>query len=112
MKKLILMVTLVTSVASFNANALQAIAGTYIVGTIAGLSLGVSSTIYGPDCVLGQAHCKEAVQILADSQEYMQSGEMSALLAEKVKQVQADNKMASEEDAVDALNQVSLELLK
>ena len=74
------------------------------------LGLGTSSS--GADCMLGQARCKAAVQILDDSQEFFQNGNMSLLLSEKVKQLQELNESLSEEQAVDELVAMSLEILK
>jgi hypothetical protein len=111
MKKLMIMLTLTTSLASFSASALEAIAGTYLVGTAAMASLGVTSSVKGLDCTLGQGACKEATQVLADTQDYLQSGELSAFLAEKIKFIQVEDKSVSEQEALDALNAASLKIL-
>ena len=96
---------------AFSASALEAIAGTYLVGTAAMASLGVTSSVKGLDCTLGQGACKEAAQVVADTQDYLQSGELSAFLAEKIKFIQVEDKSVSEQEALDALNAASLEIL-
>lgn len=45
---------------------------------------------------------KEALQVIKEGQEYLQSGEMSILIAQKVEQLQEEQEM-SDDEAVDSL---------
>lgn len=111
MKKFIVMMTLATALTS-NAYALQAIAVTYGAASLAGTSLGVSSSVNGVDCTIGQGGCKEAIQIIEDSQGYMQTGELSLFLAQKVRDAQSADSSLSQDEALDLLNDQALEILK
>ncbi|MBC7713416.1 MAG: hypothetical protein H7177_08755 [Rhizobacter sp.] len=112
MKKLMIMITLGTTLASFNANALQAIAASYAVASLAMTSLGVTSSVKGLDCTLGQGACKEAAQVIEDTQNYQQSGQLSAFLSQKIKDIQSLDSSVSDEEALDALTSVSAQMLK
>jgi hypothetical protein len=56
---------------------------------------------FGDDC-----H-KEAVQLLQDAQDYTQLGTMSALLSQKVKDIQESAPDVSDEEAIDLLVEAS-----
>lgn len=100
MKKLMLAVALTATVSQ--AHALQAIAGTYISGSLGASTIG-GMTTSGKECEI--IVCKEALQVLNDGQNYIQSGKMSAFLAEKIKNIQSVNVELSDEEALDALIQ-------
>jgi hypothetical protein len=114
MKNLAVLFTLACSLVSFSANSLEVTKEIVIMpfASLAGTTLGFASTSNGVDCTLGQGGCKLAMQVVADSQEYFQSGTLSAFLSEKIKNIQAQDKSASDEEALDALISVSLEILK
>lgn len=103
MKKLMVLAAVAMSVTTFSAQAAEAITGAYAVMSVTGSSVGISSSIYGPDCMLGQGACKAAVQVLEDSQKYMQSGEVTAYLSQKIKEVQDLDSSLSADEALDAL---------
>jgi hypothetical protein len=112
MKKLMVMVSLITSITAMNANALEAVGAIYGLSS-AGLStLGTLSSIYGPDCVIGQGSCKEAVQVLEDAQAYLQSGKVSTFLGQKIKEVQNIDSTLSSEEAIDVLTSTATAVLK
>lgn len=94
---------LIMSVTTSQAQAAQAITGIYGVMSVSLTGVGISSSIYGPDCVIGQGPCKAAVQVLEDSQKYMQSGEVTAYLSQKIKEVQESDSSLSADEALDAL---------
>ena len=60
------------------------------------------STIISKGSTSGGFAEKQAALVLNDSQEYFQSGRLSAFLAQKVSEVQAESELSVEE-AVDAL---------
>lgn len=98
MKKLMLALALTATMSQ--AHAWQAIAGTYLFASTGASTIG-GMTTSGRECEI--IVCKEASQVLEDSQGYIQSGEMSAFLAGKVKNVQAVYTEMSEAEALDAL---------
>jgi hypothetical protein len=51
----------------------------------------------------GAFNAKQAALVLNDTQEFIQSGKMSAFLGQKIKDAQALNEGASQEDALDML---------
>lgn len=55
---------------------------------------------------------KQAAMVLNDSQEFIQSGKMSAFLGQKIKDAQAVNAGASAEEALDMLINEAESLLK
>lgn len=107
MKKLMLALALTATVSQ--AHAWQAIAGTYISGSLGASTIG-GMTTSGKECEI--IVCKEAAQVLDDSQNYIQSGEMSAFLSGKIKNVQAIHTEMSDEEALDALIQDAELILK
>jgi hypothetical protein len=98
MKKIMMIITVAVSLCSFSANAMSS----------AYYSM-MSSYMQG--CKQNRT-CKEAVRVIEDTNAYLQSGEMSALLTEKVKEVQETNNLLSEQDALDDLISISLEVIK
>lgn len=107
MKKLMLALALTATVSQ--AHAWQAIAGTYIFASLGASTIG-GMTTSGKECEI--IVCKEATQVLEDSQNYIQSGEMSAFLSGKVRDVQAAYSEMSEGEALDALIQDAELILK
>lgn len=112
MKKLFITLSVLSALTSFNANALEAIGVTYGVMSVSASVVGTLSTIYGPDCLLGQGSCKEAVQVIADAQDYIQSGKISSFLGQKIKEVQASDTSLSAEEVLDVLTASAAEVLK
>lgn len=51
----------------------------------------------------GAFNAKQAALVLNDTQEFMQSGNLSAFLGQKIKDAQALNEGTSQEDALDML---------
>jgi hypothetical protein len=98
MKKAIMIITTAVSLSSFSANAMSS----------AYFSM-MSSYVQG--CKDNRT-CKVAVRIIEDANDYIQTGIMSALLAEKVKEIQETNKLLSEQDALDDLISISLDVIK
>lgn len=98
MKKLMLALALTATVSQ--AHALQAIAGTYLFASLGASTIG-GMTTSGKECEI--IVCKEATQVLEDGQSYIQSGEMSAFLSGKVRDVQAVYTEMSDGEALDAL---------
>lgn len=98
MKKFMTLIVLVVSFYSYSASA---------------ISLGYFSMMssYVSDCKLHD-HCKEAVRIVDDSDDYFQTGYMSEFLLEKVKATQSINLSFSEMDALDEVIANSLEVIK
>jgi hypothetical protein len=103
MKKLVVMLTLATSLTSINANALEVITAGYVALTASAGVWGTSSSIYGVDCAVGQARCKEAVQVLKDTQEFVQSGKVSVMLSKKILDTQAQDQSLSADEALDVI---------
>jgi hypothetical protein len=112
MKKLFITLSVLTALTSFNANALEAIGVIYGVSSVSASVVGTLSTIYGPDCVVGQGPCKEAVQVIADAQDYMQSGKVSTFLGQKIKEIQTSDSSLSAEEALDVLTASAAVFLK
>jgi predicted S18 family serine protease len=77
------------------------------------MSSGYASimTSYAADCQ-GDHRCKESIRVIEDANDYFQTGNMSALLAEKVKEAQLINNSLSEMDALDELLTSSQEIVK
>lgn len=90
MKKTLLLATILSTVISFQANALT------IVGSYAATTLAYGS-IYS-----SEQH-KELAQIYADGQEFLMNGEMSLLLQEVVHNTQSAHPELSEYEIVDRL---------
>ncbi|MFA6237689.1 MAG: hypothetical protein WC635_10215 [Bacteriovorax sp.] len=59
----------------------------------------------------GDVH-KEANQVINDSQELIQSGKMSAFLAQKIQEIRSLDSTVSDSEALDALISVSEMILK
>lgn len=113
MKKLFIMMTLMTSISSFNAGAGEVVGmvlggGTVLVSAVASTS-GVLTSL-GLECNF--MVCKEANQVIEDTQIYSQTGELSVFLNQKIKDVQTLNNEFSEEEALDLLVSNSLAILK
>lgn len=94
MKKIIAIVTLLISLSAFPS-------------AITGWTLYLSMTTTYPN-----AFDKEAAQIINDSQELMQTGNITAFLLEKIRIVQAKDSSLSDSEALDILLSVSSEVLK
>ncbi|MEA9355879.1 hypothetical protein SHI21_06695 [Bacteriovorax sp. PP10] len=100
MKKLAIMCALMTTTISFQANALEAIAGTYISASL-GLSTIGGMTSSGKECQI--MVCKRSEQIVLDAQDYYASGKMSEFLATSVKELKETAGDISDDEAVDIL---------
>jgi len=104
MKKLAITLAVLTSLTSYQAKAVETVAVTNIV-TYVGLSLGfatvVGLTSSGEACEI--MSCKdEAKQVVEDSYEYFVTGEMSALITQKVETLKTSQDI-SDVEAVDFL---------
>lgn len=115
MKTLIVMLTLATSLSSFSVNANEAVADVllspirlilapFAISTTGGM------TTSGKECEL--MVCKEAGQIVEDTQNYLQSGELTVYLSQKIKDVQSTDESLSEVEALEVLVTNSVEILK
>jgi hypothetical protein len=115
MKMLIIMVTLVTSLTSFTASAnevsskvtmlpIASILGPFISSYYAGL------TTSGKECDV--MVCKEANQVVQDTLGYLQNGELSVYLNQKIKDIQSLDSSLSEVEALEILVSRSVEILK
>lgn len=100
MKKFTIMLALTTSLISANANALEGVLTYFAVG----IPLVSTSMAFG-----WTSHKEEAQLIIADAQEYSQSGKLSAFLAQRVQDVMAANNALSIEEAIDVLTEIALE---
>lgn len=103
MKKIMLMITMISTLAFNNANAGEAVVGL-------GIGTGIALTFwYGGPALATTTYnscrsCrKEALQIVEDAQNYVQSGELSLFLGQKIKDVQTTNESLSNEEALDSL---------
>lgn len=99
MKKFIAFATLALSVNAFSASFI----GTTLLPTQL-LAISSVATSGNPQ--------KEAAQVINDSQEYIQSGNITAFLAQKISDIQAQDSSVSESESVDALISVSEQILK
>lgn len=104
MKKLALTLAVLTSMTTYQAQAIETVAVTNIV-TYVGLSLGfatvVGLTSSGEACEI--MSCKdEAEKVAMDSYEYFATGEMSAFIAQKIETIKTTQDM-SDDEAVDFL---------
>lgn len=99
MKKFIAAATLLLSLNTFAAS----FVGTTLLPT---QSLALSSV-----SISGNAQ-KEAAQVINDSQDLIQSGNMTAFLSQKIRDIQAQDSSVSDQEALDALISVSEQILK
>lgn len=99
MKALIAVLTLAVSA---NVFAYSVVDSTQLVSVSPILSVMTSS---------GGLEDKQAAVVLNDAQEYLQSGNMSSFLSQKIKEVQDLNAGASEADAVDMLVDAANDIL-
>lgn len=106
MRKVIIALAIATSLTSFYANALE-VAGIATVGS----SLIGSTTLRDFICEM-DGDCKEALQVVQDTQDYNQTGILSAFLEQKIQETKASNKNLSDEDALDAVVTSALAQLK
>lgn len=115
MKALIIMLTLTTAL-SFTANAnematdvtlspIRLILAPFVISTTGGM------TTSGKECEV-IVPCKEAGQIVEDTQNYLQSGELTVYLSQKIKDVQSTDESLSEVEALEVLVTKSVEILK
>lgn len=100
MKKLAVLLALTTSTISFQASALEALATTYVSGSLGITTMG-GMTSSGKECQV--VVCKRSEQIILDAQDYYVSGKMSELLATEVKELKAGAGNISDDEAVDIL---------
>lgn len=110
MKNTLVLLALTTSILSVNTHASQAIMATEVLGSI-GMSTIGGLTSSGKECGTVVV-CREAVQIINDSQNYQQTGKLSMFLDEKIKDTQASNESLSEAEALDSLISDALVILK
>jgi hypothetical protein len=94
MKSVIAMLSLVISVNVFAESVTNSTALTTASPLISSASSSTTS---------GTAPEKQAVLVLNDAQEFIQSGNASAFLSQKIKEVQEANAGASESDALEML---------
>lgn len=73
---------------------------------------GVATSTHDAACSVGAARCRVAVQLIEDSQNYLQSGEVSALLSQAIKEIQAQDESLSQDQAVDEITTLASQLLK
>lgn len=109
MKKLVIMFILATSPFSFNASALEVVDAIGVAYGSAAVSYTLVMISMGKD--LGD-YDKEAVQVLEDSQDYFQSGNISAFLAVKINEIRNENESLSELEAVDELTARATQIIK
>lgn len=100
MKKLAIILALTTSAFSFQANALEAIAATYISASLGASTIG-GMTSSGKECQV--VACKSSVQIIEDAQVYYTTGKMTEYLAAEVRELKAGAGNISDDEAVDVL---------
>lgn len=105
MKKIIIALTLTTTMASFTANAWEVAAGVTV-----GASL-VASTIMDALCNMAGG-CKEAIQVVQDAQDFNQTGKLSAFLEQKIQDAKASNQSLSDEEALDEVVATALAQIK
>lgn len=99
MKKIICMLAISLSFASFKANAFEEVGTTIAVASTAIASyFSVRYIVCGPTPVCHQAH-----KIIQEALDYNQSGEVGMLLNQKIKELQAVDESLSNEAAIDAL---------
>lgn len=100
MKKLAIALALTASTLSFQANALEALAVTYISASLGATTMG-GMTSSGKECQI--IVCKSSVQIIADSQEYYSTGKLTEFLAAEVTELKQSAGEISNDEAVDIL---------
>lgn len=100
MKKLAIALALTASTISFQANALEVLAGTYISVSLGGTTVG-GLTSSGKECTV--VLCKRSEQIVLDAQDYYATGKLSEFLATEVKELKQSAGEMSDDEAVDIL---------
>ena len=108
---MIILLALMTNLFSLNANALEVVAGVYGAATVSMGLWALTSTTVGPDCAI-ESYCKAASQVIADFQDYQQTGMISSFLAERIKATQALDNSLSEQEALDSTVSAAIEILK
>lgn len=101
MKKLTVMCALMATTISFQANALEALAVTWVSGSGFITTAGVLTTS-GKECGTIMV-CKRSEQIVLDAQDYYASGKMSEFLATAVSELKETAGDISDDEAVDVL---------
>lgn len=100
MKKIAMILAMVTTTISFQANALEALAATYISGSLAASTFG-GMTSSGKECQI--MVCKSSIQIIEDAQAYYSTGKMTEFLAAEVRELKEGAGDISDDEAVDVL---------
>jgi hypothetical protein len=112
MKRLLIAISLMTSVVSTQANASgDAISANSAAFTFSPLFPIVMTTFISSALTEEWSANKEALQVLKEGQEYFQNGEMGILIAQKVEQLQEEQEM-SDDEAVDSLMNQASNILK
>lgn len=106
MKKILAILVISTSI---NAYALQAFVATEVGGSLIFSTVGGMTTA-GKECEI--MVCKEAVQVVNDAQNYLQTGEISIFLALKLNETQLSHESLSEIEALDLVIENALTVLK
>jgi hypothetical protein len=116
MKKILVVLLSTLSLYSFTANALE-VAATNAPAVLGGLTYiaTVFSIVnkcmpFDLKCVSGRKEA--ALQIIADSQNYAQTGELSLLIAQEISDIQKMDNSLSQDDALDTILATSFEILK
>lgn len=100
MKKIAIILAMATTTISFQANALEAIAATYISASLGASTVG-GMTSSGKECQV--VVCKRSEQIVLDAQDYYATGKMSEFLATEVQELKIGAGNISDDEAVDIL---------
>jgi len=109
MKNLLILAVSVLSLSVFTpkANALDVVGGGAVITTV--VAVGAFTTVMSPS-VIGN---KEVARLVVnDTQDYIQTGEISLFLENKISELQTTDSSLSTDDAVDILVAYSNELLK
>lgn len=109
MKKLLIALTLATSLSSFQTKAAEAIPAFAAVTSVLAL---MGPSMFTTTDMEESTNKKQALQIVEDAQIHYQYGETSVFLKQKIRDVQLSNQALSEDEALDALVAVSIEMLK
>lgn len=112
MKTLLLTLSLLATIVSgqAQANGGQISAGAAAITLSPLLPFVASTALTGMLSTDTNVH-KQAEQIIKDGQEYLQTGEMTVLISQKVEQLQEEADM-SDDEAVDALMNQASDILK
>ena len=112
MKTLLIVLSLMAAMTS---NEAHADAGTfsanYVVPVTLSPLLPFAATTALSSALSTMADERQAKQIMAEGQEYLQTGEMGILIAQKVEQLQEEQEM-SDDEAVDTLLNAAAEFFK